>query len=81
MPDIDLTNPIFSDEEKARLHLHRWQDNKEFATHSTLPEDLEYAILIPSAARGFSNAFRWFCGEHNIVVPDVPDYPGSEQLL
>ena len=28
MPDIDLTNPIFSDEDQARAHLeaHRWPD-------------------------------------------------------
>lgn len=62
-------------------HLHSWRHNKEFATHSTLPEILEYAILIPVAARGFENAFRWFCGEHNIVVAEAPDYPGSELLL
>lgn len=62
-------------------HLHRWQDNREFATVHALPDKLEYAIVIPSAAKGFANAFRWFCGEHNIVVPNVPDYPGSELLL
>jgi hypothetical protein len=62
-------------------HLHRWEDNREFASHSTLPETLEYAIVLPPAVRGFANTFRWFCGEHNIVIRDVPDYPGSELLL
>lgn len=62
-------------------HLHRWQDNRGLATHATLPEELEYAVPIPSPARGFPNAFRWFCGEHKITLTDIPEYPGSELLL
>src|SRR5208282_5987323 len=38
-------------------HLHRWVDNRGFATHATLPDELEYAIVIPRAAIGFANAF------------------------
>lgn len=62
-------------------HCHRWPDNREFATHSSLPEILEYATLLPNSVRGFENAFRWFCGEHKIEIEAVPDYPGSELLI
>lgn len=62
-------------------HCHKWQDNKCFATHSTLPDILGYASLLPSSVRGFENTFRWFCGEHKIGIIDVPRYPVSELLL
>lgn len=62
-------------------HFHKWEDNREFATRATLPVELEYAILLPQAVRGFPNTFRWFCGQHNVRVIDVPDYPGPELLV
>jgi hypothetical protein len=62
-------------------HLHSWPDNRELASKASLPDELEFAKIIPSAARGFPNAFRWFCGEHNIHITDVPEYPGSDLLL
>ena len=62
-------------------HLHRWLDNRSLATHTMLPDELEFAREIPATAQGYANAFRWFCGEHNVIVPNVPDYPMSELLI
>ena len=64
-------------------HCHRWEDNRTLATGATLPKELEFAVEMPQSARGFDNAFRWFCGDANIVVAanQMPVLPAKDTLL
>lgn len=64
-------------------HYHSWADNRHLASASTLPGRLLNANILPSNVRTYENAFRWFCGETNIAVPQggVPDLPRGDRLL
>jgi hypothetical protein len=64
-------------------HYHSWQDNRIFATANSLPARLRNANVLPENIRSFQNAFRWFCGETNIILGtgDVPELPRSDRLL
>lgn len=50
-------------------HYHSWPDNRRFATHSSLPDRLENARILPAGLQTFDSTFRWFCGETNIDQP------------
>ena len=64
-------------------HFHGWWTNRGFATATALPKELRFAISLPQNVRGFPNAFRWFCGETNILVGagEVPELPERERLI
>ena len=50
-------------------HYHSWPDNRRFATHSSLPDRLENARVLPAGLQTFDSTLRWFCGETNIEQP------------
>lgn len=64
-------------------HYHSWIDNRVFATANSLPARLKNANVLPDNIRTFPNAFRWFCGETNIMLgsDDMPELPKSDRLL
>ena len=64
-------------------HYHSWADNRRFATKVSLPGELENANVLPANVRSFESAFRWFCGETNIVVPsfELPQLPPRARLI
>jgi len=63
-------------------HYHSWSINRRLATSKSLPHNLNFAMSLPAATRGFANAFRWLCGDANIAIGrNVPDLPASDLLL
>lgn len=63
-------------------HVHLWSDNRQFINTVNLPRELKFARMLPTNVHGFPNAFRWFCGETNIVCPrEIPELPKSDLLL
>lgn len=50
-------------------HYHSWPDNRKFATHSSLPDRLENARILPAGLQSFDSTLRWFCGKTNIDQP------------
>jgi len=64
-------------------HCHHWRENRALATARTLPIELEFAAPLPVTVRGFHAAFRWFCGEANIICASnqEPNLPTSDTLL
>lgn len=64
-------------------HYHAWVDNRRFATKVSLPSELDNANILPANVRSFESAFRWFCGETNIVVPtlEMPQLPPRARLI
>lgn len=64
-------------------HYHAWSDNRRFATKVSLPSELQNANVVPVDFRSFESAFRWFCGETNIVVParEMPLLPQRARLI
>jgi hypothetical protein len=63
-------------------HCHSWEMNKQLARNNP-PKELEFAVVLPVAVRGFDNSFRWFCGLANIGLGsnDVPEPPPKDLLL
>ena len=64
-------------------HCHQWKHNRVLATHSKLPKALEYACTLPANVRDFHDAFRWFCGEANIIVAanEMPSLPSRDTFI
>jgi|GEM_PF-1228518 len=64
-------------------HYHSWADNRRFSTSQKLPERLKNARILAPNIRTYANAFRWFCGETNVSVPDggVPELPETDRFL
>lgn len=64
-------------------HYHAWEDNKRFCAHSTLPEKLHNARLLPCNIKTFHNSLRWFCDKTNIDLPsgELIDLPPREKLI
>jgi hypothetical protein len=64
-------------------HYHAWEDNRRFATMTSLPPKLRNARILPERLRSFDEAFRWFCAETNIAVSydDIPELPKRDTLL
>jgi hypothetical protein len=63
-------------------HYHSWDDNRYLATLGALPTELLCARPLAPQARGWENAFRWFCGETGIQQPaDIPYLPPRGRLL
>jgi hypothetical protein len=64
-------------------HKHGWEHNRVLATHSSLPKQLEFSCTIPDNVRGFPSAFRWLCGEGNVVVPErlMPNLPVKDTII
>lgn len=64
-------------------HCHHWKDNRGLATARALPVELKFAALLPTQVRGFHAAFRWFCGEANILCASnqEPSLPARDTLL
>ena len=62
-------------------HCHRWEENRSFATHGTVPETLPFRVPL-LGVHTWENAFRHFVGETNIDQPrDVPAWPPRERLI
>lgn len=64
-------------------HCHSWADNRELCQGGALPQQLEWARLLPPNTQRFENIFRWFCGECNILCGsnEMPELPPRETLL
>jgi len=50
-------------------HFHAWEDNRHFCTHSSLPDRLLNARILPVNVHTFDNCLRWFLGQTNIDQP------------
>ena len=73
----DLTETSFT-----APHYHSWEDNKRFCTNGTVPDKLYNARIMPTNCKTFHNAFRWFCGITNIVIPSpMIDLPPRTQFI
>ena len=72
-PGIPITGP----------HYHCWADNRVFATVNSLPSKLKNARILKESFRSFDSAFRWFCGETNIVVvtSEIPSLPRAGTFI
>lgn len=74
-------NPIGDDWKAPRTiygpHYHSWADNRHLAKPVRPPSDLDWARELPAEIKRFEHAFRWFCGETNIVLENsqVLDLP------
>lgn len=64
-------------------HIHRWQENRHLASDRSLPEELLFAIPLPSKIKTFEAAFWHFCDEANIVCPShlMPLPPPPDRLV
>lgn len=64
-------------------HIHPWEMNRLLATHSTLPDTLEFATPLPDNVRHFDHALRLFCTKTNIFISQglMPSLPNREFLL
>jgi hypothetical protein len=64
-------------------HYHSWEDNRRFSKPNKLSNKLYNANVLANNIRTYENAYRWFCGETNIIVdpPGIPQLPPSDRLL
>jgi hypothetical protein len=62
-------------------HYHAWEDNRDFATFGSLPDELPNARVM--SASSFDSTLRWFCSKVNIAQPPsgLIDPPSRRFLL
>ena len=67
----------------AGPNFNSWADNRHLATPARLPDKLTCARALPSTFKTFESAFRWFCGETRIIVPNnqMVSLPLRERLV
>lgn len=66
----------------AGPHCHRWEDNRVYVSHASIPEEFPIRTPLGEEVRSWEKAFRYLLGETNIAQPrEVPSWPPNERLL
>ena len=68
-------------------HCHQWDENRRFATKSTIPDPLPFRVplnipLTGTRVQQWENSFRYFAGQTRIGQPHVvPEWPTRGRFL
>jgi hypothetical protein len=77
-------SPAFLDEPTVKgPHYHAWEDNRHLARKTSIPKRLDCARSLPPQTRKWEQAYRWFCQQTNILLPQGPviELPPKDGLL